>query len=291
MRWSDSPARFVRPLKNILAVFNGRAIQGSIYSEGSVEFNLNGVTTGHRFLAPDAFEVSTFADYRTKLEAAKVLIDPADRRAKIEADLKALAAAEGLTVRDDLGLLDEVTGLVEWPVVLTGTIDDAFMDSFLCVRPSGKHAAFGRLTRFEAEFAKWLRGDLRIADDNAVTAQQIRDHHLVLFGDPQTNVLIKRIAGKLPIRWDKGAIHVGAKTFDARAHLLVMIYPNPLNPDRYVVLNTGHTFGEKEFRGTNALLYPRLGDWAVLDGKGEPVAAGLFDDNWRLKVPSSNSTQ
>jgi hypothetical protein len=60
-----------------------------------------------------------------------------------------------------------------------------------------------------------------------------------------------------------------------------MIYPNPLNPDRYVVLNSGHTFGEKEFKGTNALLYPRMGDWAVLNKAGEVVKAGLFDENWR----------
>jgi dienelactone hydrolase len=222
---------------------------------------------------PDGFRISTRNVARLSLAgAAKVEIDgqalgaPASAFEKSEGKWSPAKFPKGLRKRHGL----------------QGPIDDAFMDRFLCVRPSGKHAATKRLDRFEAEFAKWLRGDIRITDDGSVTPQQIRDHHLVLFGDPQTNVLIKRIAGKLPIRWEKGAIHAGGRGFDASTHTLVMIYPNPLNPERYVVLNTGHTFGEKEFRGTNALLYPRLGDWAVLDAKGETVVAGLFDDRWQL---------
>jgi hypothetical protein len=70
-----------------------------------------------------------------------------------------------------------------------------------------------------------------------------------------------------------------------------MIYPNPLNPERYVVINSGHTFHETEFRGTNALLFPRLGDYAVLrvDGGEEQLAnpevvlAGFFDEQWQLE--------
>jgi len=163
---------------------------------------------------------------------------------------------------------------------LQGPIDDAFSEPFLCVRPSSGPAP--RLDRFAAEFAKWLRGDVRIVDDRSVTPAHIRDYHLVLFGDAATNRMIARVAPKLPIRWEKDTIRAGPRSFPASGHTLVLIYPNPLNPSKYVVLNTGHTFGEKEFRGTNALLYPRLGDWAILNSKGEPVAAGLFDDNWRL---------
>ncbi|MBM3811722.1 MAG: hypothetical protein FJW20_08810 [Acidimicrobiia bacterium] len=163
---------------------------------------------------------------------------------------------------------------------LQGPIDDAFMDSFLCVRPS--NGPDPRLERFSQEFAKWLRGDIRIAADTEVTNDHIRDHHLILFGTPENNALIRKVAGKLPIQWSKSHIRVGLRNFDARTHTLAMIYPNPLNPERYVVLNSGHTFGEKEFRGTNALLFPRLGDWAVLDANGNTVAAGLFDDFWQL---------
>ena len=85
-------------------------------------------TVGHRFLAPDLIKVGDFADYKQKLLDAKVMLDPAERRTKIEADAKALCDKAGVSLKDDPGLLDEVTGLVEWPMVLMGTIDDQFMD-------------------------------------------------------------------------------------------------------------------------------------------------------------------
>ncbi|MBK5294396.1 MAG: prolyl oligopeptidase family serine peptidase [Acidobacteriia bacterium] len=172
---------------------------------------------------------------------------------------------------------------------LQGPIDDAFMDSFLCVRPTGTAAnadaasyAARRLETFSSEYDKWLRADIRVADDRAVTAEQIRNHHLVLFGDPSSNALIGRVSTQLPIAWDQDSIRAGGKIYSSKNHLLVMIYPNPLNPDRYVVLNSGHSFGADAFRGTNALLYPRMGDWAVLNLSGGVVAAGLFDEGWKL---------
>ncbi|MDH5749041.1 MAG: glycine--tRNA ligase subunit beta, partial [Rhodospirillales bacterium] len=85
-------------------------------------------TYGHRFLAPEKIKVKHFVDYKKQLELAHVLLDPADRRAKILKDAEALAKQEGLTLKPDEGLLNEVAGLVEWPVVLMGTIDGAFMD-------------------------------------------------------------------------------------------------------------------------------------------------------------------
>jgi hypothetical protein len=180
---------------------------------------------------------------------------------------------------------------------LQGPIDDAFMEPFLCVRPTGapNHAlvndgARARLALFAKEFPKWMRGDARLKEDAAVTHDDIANHNLILFGDPASNRLIGRIADRLPIRWTKEAISVGNKTFSAADHLLVMIHPNPLNPRRYVVLNSGHTFGEKEFRGTNALLFPRLGDYAVIKLTRTPagevseavVLAGLFGEQWEL---------
>ena len=164
---------------------------------------------------------------------------------------------------------------------LQGPIDDAFMDSFLCVKSTGAPAP--RLEEFRRDFAKWMRGDVRVKDDAAVTPSDIANHNLILFGAPASNKLIGQIAGKLPIRWTKDAITVGDKTFSAAEHTLVMIYPNPLNPRRYVVLNSGHTFGEKEFRGTNALLFPRLGDYAVLRSDGTVALAGLFNEHWELE--------
>ncbi|MCX7826692.1 MAG: hydrolase, partial [Verrucomicrobiae bacterium] len=184
---------------------------------------------------------------------------------------------------------------------LQGPIDDAFMESFLCVRPTGvpnhalvNDAARTRLDLFAKEFSKWMRGDVRLKNDAVVTKDDIASHNLILFGDPASNRLIAQIAGNLPIRWTKASITVGGKSFSAADHILVMIYPDPLNPDRYVVLNSGHTFGEKEFRCTNALLFPRLGDYAVIkltkapDGKvsEEVVLAGLFNEQWQLAEPT-----
>jgi glycyl-tRNA synthetase beta chain len=128
MRWAASKGRYVRPLHGILLVFNGEAVPGQMDFEGGVSVPISGSTTGHRFLAPDSFTVTGFADYREKLRWASVMIDPAERRDIIAKGLEKLAAAEGLRVKDDPGLLDEVTGLVEWPVPLLGNIDADFMD-------------------------------------------------------------------------------------------------------------------------------------------------------------------
>jgi pimeloyl-ACP methyl ester carboxylesterase len=160
---------------------------------------------------------------------------------------------------------------------LQGPIDDAFRDSFLCVRPTGQPAepainklSLARLDEFRKTWDKFLRGDIRIKDDRDVTPEDIRNHNLVLFGDAGSNSLMARVLPKIPVRIKA-----------ARNQMLTAIYPNPLNPSKYVVLNSGHTFGEKEFRGTNALLYPRFGDWAVLDENGGLITAGFFDENWR----------
>jgi hypothetical protein len=97
--------------------------------------------------------------------------------------------------------------------------------------------------------------------------------------------LIGKINSKLPVRWSSSEIVAGDQRFPAADHTIALIYPNPLNTSRYVVLNSGHTFGEKEFRGTNALLFPRLGDWAVVrKSDGAVVAAGLFNEHWQLET-------
>ncbi|MBL4693475.1 MAG: glycine--tRNA ligase subunit beta, partial [Magnetovibrio sp.] len=123
MRWGTSTKRWVRPLHNILALFDGNVVDVAYE-----DVRANGQTFGHRFLNPDAITVSDFADYKTKLHDAHVMLDPAERRASIEKQAAKLAADAGLSVKPDEGLLQEVTGLVEWPVVLLGNIDESFMD-------------------------------------------------------------------------------------------------------------------------------------------------------------------
>ena len=123
MRWGSGETRWVRTLERVLCVFDGEPVELDL-PDGIAS---GGVTAGHRFHAPEPFAVSSFAEYRDKLRAASVILDPAERRRIIADGAAALAAADGLTVRDDPGLLDEITGLVEWPVPLIGRIDEAFM--------------------------------------------------------------------------------------------------------------------------------------------------------------------
>jgi glycyl-tRNA synthetase beta chain len=125
MRWGDSPMRWVRPMHHALCLLDGRAIGLDLPSARDASA---GSTVGHRFLAPEPFEVSSFADYQKKLREAHVVLDREERKRIIAAQAAKLAAAEGLTVKDDSALLDEVAGLVEWPVVLVGSLDAAYMD-------------------------------------------------------------------------------------------------------------------------------------------------------------------
>ncbi len=123
MRWANYDFRWVRPIHSVIAIFNGAAIS---FSWAGVETGIS--TRGHRFLAPDAFDVLNFSDYREKLLNANVMLDANERRTHIWFEAERLAAREGFTVREDPVLLDEVTGLVEWPVVYMGSIDDGFMN-------------------------------------------------------------------------------------------------------------------------------------------------------------------
>jgi glycyl-tRNA synthetase beta chain len=128
MRWASDSQRWVRPLHGIVAVFDGLALKGGLAMGEGRQVPFGAQSRGHRFLAPAAFDIIAFDDYRVKLHGAKVMLDPVERRALIAQQAAALARAAGVTVKDDAGLLDEVTGLVEWPQVLMGRIDDAFMD-------------------------------------------------------------------------------------------------------------------------------------------------------------------
>ena len=123
MRWGSGETRWVRTLERVLCVFDGEPVALDL-PDGIAS---GGVTSGHRFHAPEPFAVSSFAEYRDRLRAASVILDPAERRRIVADGAAALAAADGLAVRDDPGLLDEITGLVEWPVPLIGRIDEAFM--------------------------------------------------------------------------------------------------------------------------------------------------------------------
>ena len=136
MRWAGHDVRWVRPLHNILAQLCGETSGGVVpvvwaldrANGGTDKLVANNRTRGHRFLAPDEFAVTGFADYRAKLGERFVVLDAAERKAKILADGAKLAVEHGLVVKPDPGLLDEVAGLIEWPVVRMGRIEPQFMD-------------------------------------------------------------------------------------------------------------------------------------------------------------------
>lgn len=128
MRWGTTPTRWVRPLHSIVATFGPETEEPDV-----VPFEFDGIasgqtTRGHRFLADEAFDVRRFDDYATGLEKHKVVLDSDRRKEIILNDAKDRALALGLDLVEDPGLLDEVAGLVEWPVVLTGSFDEAFLE-------------------------------------------------------------------------------------------------------------------------------------------------------------------
>jgi len=184
---------------------------------------------------------------------------------------------------------------------LQGPVDDAFTDSFLMVRPTGKplNEKVGAWAAAEMEHAvtQWrrqFRGDARVKDDSAVTEADITAHHLVLWGDPSSNQLLAKIADKLPITWDARTVKAGKESFSAAHHVPVLIYPNPLNPKKYVVLNSGFTFREYD-QLNNARQVPKLPDFAVVDvsvpvssrAPGGVVTAGFFNERWELTAASA----
>jgi hypothetical protein len=182
-----------------------------------------------------------------------------------------------------------------------GPIDDAFTSPFLCVRGTGKPWnpavqawADASLKRFAYEWARYFRGELPVKDDTAVTDDDVRRRNLILFGDPGSNRLVEKVLPKLPIRWTRDELRAGGGRYPAADHAPVLIQPSPLAEGRYVVLNSGHTFHEKELASLNYLLFPRLGDWAVMKvGDKVPkepsgpleesvVRAGFFDERWQF---------
>jgi pimeloyl-ACP methyl ester carboxylesterase len=179
---------------------------------------------------------------------------------------------------------------------LQGPIDDAFMDRFLFVRPTGKPVSdavgkwvAGELDHALAHWRKQFRAELQPRDDTAVTAADIANSNLILWGDPSSNAVLAKIADKLPIRWTAENVALGKQHYKLDHHVPVLIYPNPLNPEKYVVLNSSFTFREYDYLN-NARQVPKLPDWAILDVSQPPtsqrpagiVTAGFFDESWRL---------
>ncbi len=178
---------------------------------------------------------------------------------------------------------------------LQGPIDDAFLGRFLVVPPSTtpKAAPVARWTAFELDHFRdrWralMRGELPEKAANEVDSRDLRESHLILWGDPDSNPLLAEMADRLPVTWEEGRFTFRGESYASDGHVPVLIFPNPLNPERYVVLNSSLTFREGHDR-TNSLQNPKLPDWAVLAldqdpdalAPGRVVVAGFFDETWK----------
>jgi len=179
---------------------------------------------------------------------------------------------------------------------LQGPVDDAFLDSFVFVTPTGSPLAPGVakwVTDEEkhaiTEWRRQFRGDAQVRNDTDVTDADIAGSNLILWGDPGSNKVLAKIADKLPIKWTADGIVVGGNRYPAATHVPILIYPNPLNTSKYIVLNSGFTFREADYL-SNARQTPKLPDYAIVDTTTPPdyrypgkiVIAGFFDENWKL---------
>lgn len=180
---------------------------------------------------------------------------------------------------------------------LQGPIDDAFLDSFVFVRPTGtplvpsaQEWVKSEEQRAAVEWRRQFRGEAQVRDDKDITDEDIANNNLILWGDPGSNQILRRIADKLQIHWTADTITVGTRKFPSANHALVLIYPNPLNPKRYVVLNSGFTYREYDYLN-NARQVPKLPDYAVIDittppdsrYPGKIIDAGFFGERWELQ--------
>jgi len=148
----------------------------------------------------------------------------------------------------------------------------------------------GEMSHAIVHWRQQFRGHARVVDDTAVTDEHIANSNLILWGDPTSNAVLKKIADKLPIRWGNSEITVGDEKYPVDRHAAIAIYPNPLNTNRYVVLNSSFTFREYDYLN-NARQVPKLPDWAIIDlrtppgsrSPGKIADAGFFDEQWQLK--------
>lgn len=182
---------------------------------------------------------------------------------------------------------------------LEGPIDDVFYGPFLvatpeasCRSPAVDAWARLELAHFRDRWRRLFRGDLREKPASAVTAEDLARYSVIVWGDAEANALLARALAGLPLEWSESALKLAGESFDPASHVPVLIYPNPLSPRRYLVLNSGVTFREEHDR-TNSQQNPKLPDWAILDitappdGRraGEVKAAGFFDEQWGAAGP------
>ena len=233
MRWGATGSLFtwIRPLRRILCLLDGAVVPFSLAEGGDDGHGLaaSAQTEGHRFMAPGAFTVQSAAEWQSQLLAHRVMVDAAERRRRIAGDVAALADERGLQVVDDPALLDEVAGLVEWPVSLLGRIDPVFMNLpaevmqvsmrvnqryFALRHPDGRAAPF---FAFAANIEAPDGGAAIVAGNERVLRARFADARHFWDADRKTR-LVDRVAGL-----DAVTFHAKLGSQGARANRLMQL--------------------------------------------------------------------
>jgi hypothetical protein len=177
---------------------------------------------------------------------------------------------------------------------LQGPIDDAFTTAFIVVPPDKVSASPVREAFYQRELAytvrRWrrvFRGDLPVKRASDLTADDLKTKNLILFGEPDTNDKMAELLAQTPIAWQGNELKLGARSWNGESIVPLAIYPNPKQPDHYIVLNSGPTIRDKS-DPNNSLQTPQLPDWAVLDVSSPAtdstpariVEAGFFNEQW-----------
>lgn len=266
-------------------------VHASITSERSLELKTKNVTRLTLEFPLDQQVLSRSANIQATIDGHKLTIEPPTSGQPLLVNLEKANGAWRTIAEFDRSQLRKRPGL-------QGPIDDAFMDGFVFVSPDSKSTdnpvdqwINEEFAHAQREWRKHYRGDVNVRSASQVSEADIADKNLVLFGTPTSNPLIARVMAKLPptIAW-KDTVAIGSVTASADKHVPVLIYPNPLNPGRYVVINSGFTFREFAYLN-NARQIAMLPDWAIIDvttGRnyqmpGKVTAAGFFGEDWQVK--------
>ena len=286
MRWGCGDARWVRPLQSIACLFDAKVIEFTFAGIAS-----SNQSSGHRFMAPSTFGFDHFASYNEILSKAHVMLDGADRRAKIEAGAKDLAQAQGLRLRDDQRLLDELKGLVEWPVALIGEIDAEFMElpAEVLVTSMREHQKYLALEDADRQLAPYFitianieasdGGTAIISGNERVLRARLWDAKFFWDLDRKTK-LADRIDALEPMVFHAklGNLRQKAKRIERLAGELAAVIPG-CNPDHAMV--AGHLCKADLITGMVGE-FPELqgimgGHYAKHEGLADRVALGITE--------------
>jgi pimeloyl-ACP methyl ester carboxylesterase len=261
-------------------------VRGEISDSGEIALQTSGVT--HLKI------VFTAAQTAAATVSGQMTVDDQSLTLEKPEPGKAWACMLSKT-NDGWGVVDAIDHTLRKRPGLQGPIDDALMESFVMVVPSRPcvHGGVERwvnaeMRHFQEEWSRQFRGTVRTVSDQEVTEAMIRDCNLIVFGDPHANRFLAKIANRLPGTWNRETLSFQQTAYPVESSVLAMIYPNPLNPERYVVLNSGFTYRQYAYLN-NARQVPHLPDWAILDISagstsqlpGVIASSGFFDEQWK----------